>query len=161
MPLRVAASIPLLSTQSGPAWRHEVVIADEQSGRPAATNSKRYHSVARNSPNRRSFHNAANVWECSDSNCVERVAQIAAQVVDVLDAHRKPHQRVADPEIGTQRGRNRTVRHQRGMLDEAFDAAEALGQRKQVAALEEALGSGKVGRKDDRDHAARRRCAAC
>src|SRR5437899_13082128 len=66
------------------------------------------------------------------SNCVERLAQVAAQIVGVLHAHRKPHQRIADTELGAQRGWNRAMRHERRMLDQAFDAAEALGKREKV-----------------------------
>ena len=50
--------------------------------------------------------------------------------------------------------RDRGVGHHRRMLDQAFDAAEALGQREQLGALEEALGAGEVAVELDRDHAA-------
>ena len=42
--------------------------------------------------------------------------------------------------------RDRRVRHDRRMLDEAFDAAQAFGEREDLAALEEALRAGEVGR---------------
>ena len=44
--------------------------------------------------------------------------------------------------------------HQRRVLDQALDAAQALGQREQLAVLEEALRAGEIGLQLDRDHAA-------
>src|SRR5437763_7684579 len=80
--------------------------------------------------------------------------QIATQVIDVLDADREPDQRVVDAERRAQRRRNGAVRHQCGMLDQALDAAEALGERKEAAMLEEAPGAGEIGLQSDRHHAA-------
>src|SRR6184192_10076 len=42
------------------------------------------------------------------------------------------------------------------MLDQALDAAEALGQREQAAMLEKALGAREIGLQADRHHAAER-----
>ena len=42
------------------------------------------------------------------------------------------------PSVARTSGGHRAVGHQRGMLDQAFDAAEAFGQREQLAAFEEA-----------------------
>ena len=60
-------------------------------------------------------------------------AQVGAQVVDVLDADRQPHQRVADAERRARLGRDRRVRHDRRVLDQALDAAQALGEREDLA----------------------------
>src|SRR4029077_17840149 len=45
---------------------------------------------------------------------------------------------VADAERGAGRGRERGVRHDARVLDEALDAAETLGEREQLALLERA-----------------------
>src|SRR5262244_1449929 len=80
--------------------------------------------------------------------------EIRDEVLWVLDPDREPHQVIADPERGAHVGRDRAMRHQRRMLDQAFDAAEAFREREQTAALEETPGvvegAGQVGR----DHAA-------
>ena len=62
---------------------------------------------------------------------VERLGQIFAQIVDVLDADRDAHQVVGDADRLPPLGRHRRVRHRRGMADERLHAAEALGQRHQ------------------------------
>ena len=51
-------------------------------------------------------------------------------------------------------GRDRGVGHDRRVLDQALDAAEALGEREQLRALEEALRAGEAALELDRDHAA-------
>src|SRR6266849_1472953 len=48
------------------------------------------------------------------------------------------------------------MRHEGRVLDQTFDPAEALGQREQPAALEEASGAVERAFKLDRDHAAER-----
>ena len=90
----------------------------------------------------------------TSSDRVERALEIALEVRDVLDADRQPHEVVADAELRPLIRRNRGVRHDRRMLDQALDAAQALGEREELAALEEALRPGEVGRKVERDHAA-------
>src|SRR5262245_51827563 len=84
----------------------------------------------------------------------ERGGEIGDEVLRVLDPDREPHQGIADPEGRAYLRRDRAVRHQRRMLDQAFDAAEAFSEGEQPAALEEAPGivegAGEVGG----DHAA-------
>src|SRR5262249_49470094 len=89
-----------------------------------------------------------------ESDRVERVAQVAPQVVDVLDPARQAHERIVDTQCRALRFRNRAVRHQRGMLDQAFDAAEALGEREEPAPLEKAFRSREIGLEPDRYHSA-------
>ena len=46
------------------------------------------------------------------------------------------------------------MRHERGMIDEAFHAAQAFCQHKQFRVLEKTSRSGEVRLQNDRDHAA-------
>src|SRR5438445_11008811 len=71
----------------------------------------------------------------------QRRGEVGDEVVGILDADREPHQAVADAESRAHLGRHRAVGHQRGMLDQALDAAEAFGQCKQPAAFEKAAGA--------------------
>src|SRR6266699_2819849 len=89
-----------------------------------------------------------------ESRSTERRLEVGDEVLRILDADRKPHQAVADPERGAHVGRDRAMGHQRRMLDEAFDAAEAFGQGEQAAALEETLGLVEADIELGGDHAA-------
>src|SRR5438552_1889196 len=64
--------------------------------------------------------------------------EVPDQIVRVLDPDRKPHQGVTDAELGAHVRWDGAVGHQRRVLDQALDSAEALGQREQLAALEKA-----------------------
>src|SRR5437763_6476742 len=44
--------------------------------------------------------------------------------------------------------------HDRRMIDEAFDTAQAFGERKQMRVFEKAARAGEIGFQDDRHHAA-------
>src|SRR6185503_16172340 len=85
---------------------------------------------------------------------LERVVQLGDQVVDALDADRQAHQAVVDAQAGAHVLGQRRVRHDRRVLDQALDAAQALGEREQAAALEEALRRGESALQHRRDHAA-------
>ena len=74
----------------------------------------------------------------------QRLLQIGDQIVAILDPRRQPHQRIRNADRGALLGRDRAMRHQRRVLDQAFDAAEAFGQREQLRAFEEAFGAGEV-----------------
>src|SRR5690349_12440062 len=84
----------------------------------------------------------------------ERLIEVGDEVVDILDADGKANERVADAERAALLGRERGVRHDRGMLDEAFDAAQALGEREDLDALEETPGHGEIAVELGGDHAA-------
>ena len=71
----------------------------------------------------------------------QRALQVGDQIVGILDADRQPHQPVVDAECRAHLRRHRGMGHDGGMLDQAFDAAQAFGQGEQLAALEEALGA--------------------
>ncbi len=58
------------------------------------------------------------------------------------------------PSVGAHLGWHRAVRHQRRMLDQALDAAEAFGQREQPAAFEETARIVERPVEFGRDHAA-------
>src|SRR6185312_9977287 len=60
---------------------------------------------------------------CSQKSA-QRSGQFSAQIIHILDSHRKPHQPVAYPQSLAIRQRDGSVRHDRWVLDQAFDAAE-------------------------------------
>ena len=62
--------------------------------------------------------------------------QLGDEVRDVLHPDREPDQAVADAQRRPHRGRQRCAGHDRRVLDQAFHAAETLGQREHVAALQ-------------------------
>ena len=66
---------------------------------------------------------------------------------------RDAHQAVGDAERGAAIGRHRRVRHRRGMGDQRFDAAEALGERAQPHRVEQPP-RGLERSEVERDHAA-------
>ena len=81
--------------------------------------------------------------------------ELVAQILDIFDADGQPDQPVADAEPLAIRRRHRRVRHDRRMLDQAFDAAERFGEREQLAALEHAARLAQAALDHDRDDAAR------
>src|SRR5215471_8666989 len=84
----------------------------------------------------------------------ERLREIGDEVGLVLDADGEADEAVADAERRARFRRYRSVRHDRRMLDQALDAAEALGQREDLAALEEAARVVEAALEDRRHHAA-------
>ena len=91
-----------------------------------------------------------------DAGLGERLLQIGLEVRQVLDPDGEPDQRIADADVGAHLGRHRGVRHDRRMLDQALDAAQALGQREDLAALEHAQRGAFAALHDRRHHAAAR-----
>ena len=77
-----------------------------------------------------------------DSACrlalAQRLLQILDQIVRILDPDRQANQRIVDAERLALLGRNRGMRHQARMIDQALDAAEAFGDRENPQALQEA-----------------------
>src|SRR5438105_12886340 len=65
----------------------------------------------------------------------EGIFELREQVVDALDPDRQADQPVVDAELRAVLRRDGGVRHDRRQLDQALDAAEALGQREEMAAL--------------------------
>ena len=63
------------------------------------------------------------------SRSAQRLIEVGDQVVHVLDAHADPDEVVRGSRGGPGGGR---VRHDAGVLDQRFDAAEALGQREDL-----------------------------
>ena len=70
----------------------------------------------------------------------ERRAQLADEIVHGLHAHREAHEAIRNAQLRTHGRRQRGVRHETRVLDEAFHAPQALRQRKQMTVLEKALG---------------------
>src|SRR5258708_11220227 len=93
-------------------------------------------------------------WTLRSPSLIECMLQFGDQILDVLDADRKAHESIADAEAGAHVLGQRGVRHDRRVLDETLDAAEALGEREELAALEEALGCSESTLDDGGDHAA-------
>ena len=70
------------------------------------------------------------------SNRREGGLQIVDQIVHVLDADRKPNERIGDAERLAFFFRDRAVRHERRMIDQALHAAQAFREREQMRVLE-------------------------
>src|SRR5688500_2469985 len=85
---------------------------------------------------------------------LERVLQLGDEIVDALDADRQAHQSRVDAEVRPDILRERSMRHDRRVLDQAFYAAEAFGEREQLAALEEAARRGEAAFQHCGHHAA-------
>src|SRR5713226_5754845 len=85
---------------------------------------------------------------------LERVFQLGDEVVNVLDADRQAHQAFVDAELGAHVLGQRGVGHDRRVLDQALDAAEALGESEKLAALEETPGALQPALEHRRHHAA-------
>ena len=60
------------------------------------------------------------------SDCFECDLQVIDQIADVLDSDRQPDERFGDAESLPLFLRHRGMGHKRGMIDEAFHAAQAL-----------------------------------
>jgi hypothetical protein len=61
-------------------------------------------------------------------NRFERALQVIDQIADVLDTDRQPDERIGDTEFLPLFFRHGGMRHERGMIDQAFHAAQALRQ---------------------------------
>src|SRR5512147_2763111 len=86
----------------------------------------------------------------------KRLLEVGDQVVDVLDTDGQPHEPIVDAEFGAHIGGERRVGHQRRMLGQALDAAEAFGTDEDAQALEEAAHVVRLAGDDERHHAAER-----
>src|ERR1017187_6872393 len=80
--------------------------------------------------------------------------QIVDQIAHVFDANGKTHQRISDAERFPLLLRNRCVRHKRGMIDQAFDAAQTFRERKEMRVLKKPSRACEIGLQDDRHHSA-------
>src|SRR5690606_25889692 len=69
----------------------------------------------------------------------ERLLEVREQIFAALDAHGNSHEAIVDAELLPVLGRNRSVGHDRGVLDQAFHAAEGLGQGEDAGAFHHAL----------------------
>ena len=70
----------------------------------------------------------------------QREGQFCTQIGDILHAHAQSHQSITDPQPLAVGRRHRGVGHDGRVLDQAFDPAERLGQREQLAAFQHARG---------------------
>ena len=79
------------------------------------------------------------------SNRFERELQIVDQIAHIFDANRQPNQRIADAERFAFFLRHGRMRHERRMIDQAFDAAQTFGQREQMSVFQKSFRSGEIG----------------
>src|SRR5688572_3750402 len=70
---------------------------------------------------------------------LQRVLELGDEIVDAFDADRQTHQAIVDAEARANLLRQRGVRHDRRVLDQALDAAQAFGEREEPAALQKPL----------------------
>src|SRR5205807_534449 len=88
------------------------------------------------------------------SDAVERLEQIFHQVLPVLDSDAEADEAVLDAEHAPRLRRNRGVRHDRRMLDQALDAAERLRAGEDAQRLQQRARCGKAALDDESEHAA-------
>src|SRR5688572_27905076 len=80
----------------------------------------------------------AGEWLCIGQSLSLRRAQILDQVVVIRDADGQAHKPVVDAKFSPHLRRHGGMGHDGRMLDEAFHTPEALRQREELAALQEA-----------------------
>src|SRR6266498_1358388 len=83
-------------------------------------------------------------------NRFERALQIVDFISDSFHAHRKPDERICNAQFFALLLRNRSMRHERGMIDEAFHAAQTFRQRKQARVLQKTPGAREIAFQNDR-----------
>src|SRR5437667_9843690 len=88
-------------------------------------------------------------------NRIERGFQIVDQVAHIFHADGEPNKRISDTKRLALLLRHRCVRHERGVIDETFDAAQTFREREQVCVLEKTARSGEIGFQHDRNHPAK------
>lgn len=84
----------------------------------------------------------------------QRPLQIPTQIPKILDSHAQPHQRIADAELLAAGNGDGGVRHDGGMVHQAFNTTERFGQGEQLGLLAETLGCVEAALEDDGDDAA-------
>src|SRR5256885_2182524 len=97
---------------------------------------------------------AASTRTSRSAALIQSVFELIEQVVHVLDADGEPHQAIADAKARTHVLGQRRVGHDRRMLDQALHPAQAFGEGKELAALEEAARCAKATLDQRRHHAA-------
>ena len=80
--------------------------------------------------------------------------KIGDEVVDVLDVHGRPHQTIGDADLLANLRGDRRVGHGGGKLDEALDAAQALGEGEHLTGRAETLRRREIALQLEADHAA-------
>src|SRR6185503_441645 len=119
------------------------------------TISARSPGRAQPEPSAATMANAISTARSSRSRTPKRLLQVGPEIGDVLDPDREPQQPVREAHRQPPLARHRGVRHRRRMADETLDAAQALGAREQLEAIEHrAPGVERAVAGDDRDHAA-------
>ena len=91
---------------------------------------------------------------CQTSDRRESELQIVDQIAHIFHTDRQPNERIGDPKLLAFFLRNRAMRHERGMIDQALDAAQAFRERKEMRVLEKTPRACEIGFQDDRDHSA-------
>src|SRR4029079_8376426 len=84
----------------------------------------------------------------------QRLIQIGDKIVDILDPNRYPHQTIRYAEPRPLLRRKGRMRHDGGMLDPAFNPAQAFSQCEDLAAFEKTSRIGHSALHDRRNHPA-------
>src|ERR1041384_3318418 len=113
-----------------PIWRKLIVVAD-------LTMWER--------PQRRDRLSSGRSGPPTLSDRFERSLEIVDQIPHVLDADREPNEGIADADRFALFFRHRGMRHEGGMIDQAFHAAQAFGERKEMRVFQKAAGASEIG----------------
>src|SRR5207248_4468816 len=71
--------------------------------------------------------------------------EVLHQIAQIFDANREPDERIADADRFALFFWHRRMRHESWMIDQAFDAAEAFGQRKEVRVFQKTPRAREIG----------------
>lgn len=89
------------------------------------------------------------------SEAFQRLVEIVAQILDILNADGDAHERIVDPKLLAALGRNGGVSHDAWVLDEAFNAAKGLGEREEFDPFQHRFRRIEPAFEEDGDHAAK------
>src|SRR5579863_4872426 len=84
----------------------------------------------------------------------QSLIEIGNEIAEILDTDGETDQGIVDAEGGALCGRQGSMRHDRGMLDQAFDTAQTFGEREDLNTLEKAARLGEAALYLDCHHAA-------
>src|SRR5689334_634113 len=89
------------------------------------------------------------------SELTKRLIQIADQIVQVFYAYGKAHEIIGNSELCTLLHRDRSMRHDGGVFNQALYTSQTLSQRENSAALQEAAALSKAALREERNHPAK------
>jgi hypothetical protein len=94
------------------------------------------------------------VWGSENLYRRERGLQIVDEIIDLFHTDREPDKRIGDSKRRPHLRRDRAMRHDGGIINQALEPAQALCERKEMGVLEKTPGAGQIGLQYDRDHSA-------